>query len=47
MVPGDLIVDKDGAVVVPKDDVQDVFLAADKKIASERKRHEEISKGFM
>jgi len=47
VMPGDLIVgDKDGVVVVPKDDVQDVFLAADKKIASERKRHEEISKGI-
>ena len=47
VMPGDLVVgDKDGVVVVPKDDVQDVFLAADKKLASERKRHEEISEGI-
>lgn len=47
VMPGDLVVgDIDGVVVVPKDDVHDVFMAADKKLASERKRHEEISKGI-
>ena len=47
IMPGDIIVgDKDGVVVIPKDDAIDVFLAADKKLASEKKRHEEIDRGI-
>lgn len=47
VMPGDIVVgDKDGVVVIPKADAQDVFLAADKKLASEKKRHEEINNGI-
>ncbi|GAB4112650.1 MAG: RraA family protein [Candidatus Caldatribacteriota bacterium] len=48
VMPGDLVVgDEDGVVVIPKDDVEDVFQAADKKLASEEKRHKEISEGIF
>jgi len=45
--PGDIVVgDKDGVVVIPKEDAIDVFSAADKKLAAEKKRHEEIDNGI-
>lgn len=47
VMPGDIVVgDKDGVVVIPKDDAIDVFSAADKKLASEKKRHVEIDNGI-
>lgn len=47
VMPGDIVVgDKDGVVVIPKEDALAVFDAADKKLASEKKRHEEIDKGI-
>lgn len=47
VMPGDIIVgDKDGVVVIPKDDAHDVFLATDKKLLAEKKRHEEFAKGI-
>lgn len=46
VMPGDFILgDKDGVVVIPKDDVFEVMNAADRKLESEKKRYEEIEKG--
>jgi regulator of RNase E activity RraA len=47
VMPGDIVVgDKDGVVVIPREDAIDVFSAADKKLASEKKRHIEIDNGI-
>lgn len=47
VMPGDIVVgDKDGVVVIPKEDANDVFSAADKKLAAEKKRHIEIDNGI-
>lgn len=47
VMPGDIVVgDKDGVVVIPRADAIDVFSAADKKLAAEKKRHEEIDNGI-
>ena len=46
VMPGDIIVgDKDGVIVIPKDDANEVFTAADKKLEAEKKRHGEIDNG--
>jgi RraA family protein len=44
--PGDLILaDEDGVVVVPKYDIEEAIEGADKKLATEKKRREEIAGG--
>ena len=44
--PGDLVFgDENGVVVIPKDDIEEVFAGADKKLALEEKRHAEIASG--
>lgn len=46
IMPGDIVVgDKDGVVVIPKNDANEVFSAADKKLMNEKKRHQEIANG--
>lgn len=46
--PGDLVVgDADGVVVIPRQQVRDVLAAADGKIAAERQRLQEISRGEL
>lgn len=46
VMPGDIVVgDKDGVVVIPKNDANEVFAAADKKLVNEKKRHQEIANG--
>lgn len=45
--PGDLVFgDENGVVVIPKDDIEEVLAAADKKLAQEEKRHAEIASGI-
>jgi regulator of RNase E activity RraA len=44
--PGDLVFgDENGVVVIPRDDIEEVFAGADKKIAAEAKRYAEIAAG--
>ena len=44
--PGDLVFgDENGVVVIPKDDIEEAFAGADKKLALEEKRHTEIAAG--
>lgn len=46
--PGDLIVgDADGVVVVPREQVESVLLAAEKKVAAEARRRDEIARGEL
>ena len=46
--PGDLVVgDVDGVVVIPRNDVEAVLQAAEKKLAAERQRIEEIDAGLL
>ena len=46
--PGDLVVgDADGVVIIPRQQVRAVLAAADGKIAAERQRLEEISRGEL
>jgi hypothetical protein len=46
--PGDLIVgDVDGVVVIPREDVEEVLLAAEKKVAAERQQLREIADGLL
>lgn len=44
VMPGDLVLgDENGVVVVPKDDIEEVIAGADKKLAQEAKRRQEIA----
>ena len=46
--PGDLIVgDADGVVVIPRRDVADVLIAAEKKVEAEQQRLREIAEGLL
>jgi regulator of RNase E activity RraA len=46
--PGDLVLgDADGVVVIPRADVERVLQAAEKKLADERVRLEEIARGEL
>jgi regulator of RNase E activity RraA len=46
--PGDLVVgDADGVVVIPKAEVETVLAAAERKVAAERQRIEEIGAGVL
>lgn len=46
--PGDLVVgDADGVVVIPRADVENVLAAAEKKVAAERQRIDEIDAGIL
>jgi len=46
--PGDLVVgDVDGVVVIPRHEVEGVLLAAEKKVAAERQRLQEIEAGQL
>lgn len=46
VMPGDLILgDDNGVVVVPKDDIEEVIAGADKKLAMEARRRQEIANG--
>jgi regulator of RNase E activity RraA len=46
--PGDLVVgDADGVVVIPRAMVEEVLVAAEKKVAAERQRIEEIDAGVL
>lgn len=45
--PGDLVFgDENGVVVIPRNDIEEVFAGADKKLAAEEKRHAEIASGI-
>jgi len=44
--PGDLVfADENGVVVVPQNDIKEAIAGADKKLAAEEKRREEIAAG--
>ncbi len=44
--PGDIVFgDDNGVVVIPKDDIEQVFKFADKKLANEKRRYEQINNG--
>ncbi len=46
--PGDLVVgDVDGVVVIPRADVEDVLVAAGKKLATEQQRLRDIAEGLL
>lgn len=46
--PGDLVLgDADGVVVIPRQDVDKVLVAAEKKLADEKVRLEEIARGEL
>lgn len=48
VIPGDLVVgDADGVVIIPRNDVDGVLVAAAKKLADEQQRLKEIAQGLL